>query len=87
MSLVNTRGTRVKINHPFADEISLVSEMGDRTCTEIAFFYNRKWVTDTLIEFAGYSDWSYTSDTLVYRYVPNYLVSAFLVEYAVGNEA
>jgi len=80
---------RVTISHPLANQISMIPEAVDG-CMELAFFQDNKWVLDILAEFAGYNDGSLadtTSYTLVYRYVPNYLVSAFLVEYAVGNEA
>ncbi len=75
---------RFAIAHPIADRISILDEKADATCKELAFFKNSEWVTKYLDEFAGYADGIQHNDTLVYRYVPNYLVNAFLEQW--GNE-
>jgi hypothetical protein len=69
---------RFNIEHNLANEISVVSESSDGSTAEIAFFLNSNWVTEIMQEFAGYADAGYDSDTLVYRYVPKYLVSTFI---------
>jgi hypothetical protein len=71
----------VKINHPLADSIS-IQDGEFHYCTpgvssEIAFFKNRKWVTEVIPEFAEYSDGE-VGDTSVYGWVPNEKINEFM---------
>lgn len=73
----------IAINHPMADQIS-IQDSEYHYCTpgvssEIAFFMNRKWVTDPIAPFAEYHEAAY--DTAVYGHVPNELIESFLEEY------
>jgi len=70
---------RFKIRHPLANEVSVLNEPTSGSHAEIAFFSDDEWVIDPLIEFAGYAE--PTSTTLVYRYVPKYLLSAFVTHW------
>jgi hypothetical protein len=73
---------RIRITHPKADTVSIVSGglayAGDNT-SEIAFFLKGEWVVDPIEPFADYHDGS-DSDTAVYPYVPDELIDAFLAE-------
>ena len=76
--------TSIKLNHPLADEISIIDH--DRayarqgSTSEIAFFMGKDWVTEIIEPFGAYAD-SEVGDTLVYAYVPNEMLDAFLAEY------
>lgn len=71
------------IDNHFADTISVATGHGtysNEDSVEIAFFRDGKWVTTTMVEFAGYAD-PIAGDTRVYGWVPTYLVDAFLANY------
>jgi hypothetical protein len=75
-----------KINHPMADEISIV-EGEDALCdegqVEIAFFKERSWLLEPVGPFSEY--FYPASATAVYANVPRGLVDSFLEEYSVGE--
>ena len=78
---------KVKIKHPSADIISIVTGegayAGDNT-SEIAFFSKGNWVITPIEPFADYHDGSTNdADTAVYPWVPNDLIEAFLEENAI----
>ena len=76
--------TSIKINHPMADEISIIDHehayARQGSTSEIAFFMNREWVLDIIEPFGAYADLP-AGDTLVYGWVPNEMLDAFLAEY------
>jgi len=67
---------RVPLSYPDIDFISVIP-IPFGTVVEIAFFRNGAWVLTPVKEFAGYAE-STEGDTLVYTYVPAYLVDAFI---------
>jgi hypothetical protein len=75
---------KMRINHPMADTISVVSHLGTysgNNTSEIAFFRKGEWVVTPIEPFADYHDGSPSdADTAVYPYVPNDLIDAFLDE-------
>lgn len=74
---------RVRITHPLADSVSIQNHkmaMGGDNTSELAFFDNGEWVTQIIAEFAEYACDEET-DTLVYGWVPNEKVDAFLKTY------
>ena len=71
---------RIRINHPMADTISVISGFGayaGKNSVEIAFFKDGDFVVPPIPEFAQYHDGS-TEDSAVYPYVPRELVDEFL---------
>ena len=86
LNLLGAKVARIPINYtPWADEISLAKGQGayssDHTI-EIAFFKNDEWVTTVMTEFVGYKMNGLDDDrTVVYQYVPRYLVQAFIDHY------
>ena len=72
----------IKINHPKADQISIIDGFGSyssENASEIAFFKDGEWVVEPIEPFADYHDGS-EGDTAVYPWVPNDLIDAFLEE-------
>ena len=79
-----TPNPRVSINHPMADEISIIDHAGayaGRGSKEIAFFSNDEWVTDIIPEFADYTHPEPDGDTRVYGWVPVAVLDPFLEKY------
>ena len=79
--------TRLALNHPLANGVSIVSGHGTYTTgsldRELAFFMNDEWVSIDIPEFAQYSSVGTMS---VYAYVPYRELLAFLTKYAVHND-
>ena len=75
---------KVKIKHPSADIISIITGEGAYAGTntsEIAFFSKGNWVVTPIEPFIAYHDGSPSdSDTAVYPWVPNELIEAFISE-------
>jgi hypothetical protein len=77
----------IKINHPLAEKIS-VQDSEYHHCipgksSEVAFFKNKKFQTEIVEEFADYAENS-EGETLVYGWVPNFIVEKFLEQYRVS---
>ena len=82
-----------------ADRISIVENvekdklnvMSDDEGLEIAFFKDDEWYEEIVKEFSGYVVSPFSDEptsgtkSLVYAYVPRYLVAAFLVKHADDN--
>lgn len=72
------------INHPMADSVSVVSHTfayAGEDSSEIAFFQDGEWVTDIIEPFEPYADLP-AGDTLVYGWVPNAIIDAFILEHS-----
>ena len=81
----DTQRRKVAINHPLADEVSVISGPGthsDAVTREIAFFKDGEWV-DRFPYFKDYMDGDYKG-TMVFNYVPINVLTFFLNTYAVG---
>ena len=77
---------RTKLNHPMADEVSIIDHeraYAGRGSKEIAFFSNGEWVTDIIEEFEDYTHLEPDGDTRVYGWVPIALLDPFLEKYQV----
>jgi len=76
----------IKLNHPMADKISIIDHAHayarQGSTSEIAFFMGKQWVTEIIEPFGAYADLP-AGDTLVYGWVPNEMLDAFLSEYRV----
>lgn len=77
--------SKIRINHPMADTISIVSHSfayAGENSVELAFFKNGDWVVKPIPEFADYHDGTPEDmDTAVYPYVPTNLVDDFISQY------
>lgn len=74
------------INHPMADEISIIDHehsYSSNETKEIAFFLNDEWVTDILPEFEEHTPLAPDGDTRVYGWVPTVKINAFMEKFSV----
>ena len=82
---MNVDRNMYSINHPLADSVSVVSGPGTYSggnSKELAFFNNKKWVTEIIPEFEDNVE-TLVGDTMVYEYVPNQDIELFLVNWGV----
>lgn len=75
---MQTTATKTKISHHRADHVSILRTNSRRA--ELAFFCKGQWVEMGDPWLQGY--WDGTHECPVYVDVPNWLVDAFLKEYA-----
>ena len=87
---MNVDRNMYSINHPLADCVSVVSGPGTYSggnSKELAFFNNKKWVTEIIPEFEDNVEYEtslpFEGDTRVYSYVPNQDIELFLVNWGV----
>ena len=82
---MNVDRNMYSINHPLADCVSVVSGPGTysgENSKELAFFNNKKWVTEIIPEFQDHVE-TLVGDTRVYSYVPNQDIELFLINWGV----
>ena len=82
---MNVDRNMYSINHPLADRVSVVSGPGTysgENSKELAFFNDKKWVTEIIPEFQDHVE-TLVGDTMVYEYVPNQDIELFLVNWGV----
>jgi hypothetical protein len=82
---MNVDRNKYSISHPLADCVSVVSGPGTysgENSKELAFFNNKKWVTEIIPEFQDHVE-TLAGDTMVYEYVPNKDIELFLINWGV----